>query len=320
MSSKTETLKHLKQILPSLLTLLIFCLCLWAIYQELHKYKLAAIFNSITAIPPEQIAIAIALTCLNYVMFTGYDTLATIYIRHPLPYAKTSLAAVTSYAISNSVGLALLSGSAIRYRLYSAWGLSTIEITNIIAFCNLSFWLGLFAVGGVTFILAPVEVPTILHLPFNTVHPLGVIFLLIIVAYLLLTIVTRNPFKIGSWIIPQLPLKLALIQIAVTSLDWGLAAAIFYVLLPEGSSLSYPGFFGIYLLAQIAGILSNVPGGLGVFETIMLLLLSPTIPSVKLLGTLLAYRGIYYFLPLIIAAFLLGLYEIYRRKAIGNKR
>jgi hypothetical protein len=93
------------------------------------------------------------------------------------PIERRRLVAVISYAISNSVGFALLSGSAIRYRFYTAWGLTAWQIGQIIAFCNLSFGLGLFAVGGLVFAVEPLSVPGILHLPFATVHPLGVMFL-----------------------------------------------------------------------------------------------------------------------------------------------
>jgi uncharacterized membrane protein YbhN (UPF0104 family) len=288
-------------------------LSLWAIAQELRQYHIREIWSSLTAIPISHVLGAVGLTGLNYIALTGYDTLATYYIRHPLPYRKTALAALISYAISNSVGLALLSGSAIRYRLYRAWGLSVIEIAQIVAFCNLSFWLGLFAVGGVLFLVEPVGVPTLLHLPFTTVHPLGALFLAIVLGYLLATVVRRKPLRFGQWALPHLPLGLCLAQIAVTSLDWALAAAVLYLLLPPAASLSYPVFFAIYLLAQIAGILSNVPGGLGVFETVMLLLLSPSLTSAALFGSLLAYRGVYYFLPLVTAALLLGGYELRQR-------
>jgi uncharacterized protein (TIRG00374 family) len=94
-----------------------------------------------------------------------------------------------------------------------------------------------------------------------------------------------------------------------------LAAAVLYVLLPTHPDLSYFIFFGSYLLAQIAGIISNVPGGLGVFETVLILLISPPIPSDQLLGALLVYRAVYYFLPLLVGVLLLALYETKTLKA-----
>jgi uncharacterized membrane protein YbhN (UPF0104 family) len=298
---------------PSILSLLLFGLCFWAINQELRHYQPQEVWDSLRAIPRSSLLWVIALTSLDYWVLTGYDSLGMSYVRHRLPYPKIALTAIISYGVSNSVGFALLSSSAIRYRFYRTWGLSTIAIAQLAAFCNLTFWLGLFTMGGSIFLFEPLAIPTLLNLPFASVRPLGAIFLLIILVYLMATVLGRQPLRIGRWIVPHLPIKLALAQIIVASLDWSLAAAVFYVLISSFTSLSYPAFFGIYLLAQIAGVISNVPGGLGVFETVMLLLLSPSIASSKLLGALLIYRGIYYFLPLCVALLLLGIYDLRQR-------
>ncbi len=319
-------LTRLKTLLPALVGISLLLASLWVIHQELQNYSATEIWRNLTAIPQPQVQRAIALTWLSLLVFTGYDTLAARYIHHPLPYLKTALAAVTSIPISNSVGFALLSGSAIRYRFYAAWGLSPLQITQAIAFCNLSFWLGLFVVGGILFVWQPIALPTILHLPFATTQPIGIGFLLVIVGYLLLNGLwgqswgrsslrdTRKGTLQGkTFAIPRLPIQLCLAQILVSSLDWTLAATVFYVLLPISSPISFSAFFGIYLLAQFAGVISSVPGGLGVFETVMLLLLSQSVPSPVLFGLLLAYRAIYYLLPLGIAVTLLGSYELYQR-------
>lgn len=300
---------RLTQLFPVLMGIVLFAISIWVITQELREHSVQKILESLAAIPAGYVWLAIGLTVLNYVAFTGYDTLAVRYIHRSLSYRKTALVAVISYAISNSIGFALLSGSAIRYRFYNRWGLSAIEITQIITFTHLSFFLGLFAVGGVMFVLEPIAVPSLLHLPFESVHPIGLLFLSIITFYLLWSGLSHQSLRVGHWNIPHLPLHLSLIQLVVTTADWALAAAILYVLLPN-IPLSYPGFFGIYLLAQLAGIISNIPGGLGVFETVMLLLLSPPVSSAVLFGALLAYRAVYYFLPLLVALVLLSISEI----------
>jgi glycosyltransferase 2 family protein len=321
-------LTRLKTILPAFIGIFLLLASVWVIHQELQHYSAIEIWRNLTAIPQPQVQRAIALTWLSLLIFTGYDTLAVRYIRHPLPYLKTALAAVTSIPISNSVGFALLSGSAIRYRFYTAWGLSALQITQVIAFCNLSFWLGLFVVGGILFVGQPIALPSILHLPFATTQPIGIGFLLVIVGYLLFNLLwgrsggrslrdTREgslqDTRKQSFQIPRLPIQLCLAQILVSSLDWILAATVFYTLLPVSSPIAFSAFFGVYLLAQFAGVISSVPGGLGVFETVMLLLLSPNVSSPVLLGFLLAYRAIYYLLPLAIAVALLGSYELYQR-------
>ncbi|MGB3788512.1 MAG: phosphatidylglycerol lysyltransferase domain-containing protein [Phormidesmis sp.] len=299
--------------IPVVVSLLLFGLSAWAIAQELEKYKPGQILSSLQVIPFQGLLFALALTALNYVFLTGYDTLATRYVQQPISYRKVALVSVISYAISNSIGLSLLSGSAIRYRFYKAWGFSAGKIAQIITFCNISFWIGLFAVGGISFSIEPLAVPKQLRLPFDSIHPVGYAFLMAIAAYIIWSAIGRRSLRIKQWFLPHLSLPLTLGQVAVTSCDWILAAAVLFVLLPSAHSLSFWGFFGIFLLAQLAGIISNVPGGLGVFETVIVLLLSPPITSDKLLGALLAYRAIYYFIPLFIGIVLFAWYELNQR-------
>jgi glycosyltransferase 2 family protein len=313
MSKTPSLLKRLASLIPSGLGLALFGASAWTLHRELQQYSLGEVWRSLTAIPSNFLGLAVAFTLLNYLAFTGYDTLAVKYIRHPLPYRKTALTAIVSIAISNSIGLALLSSSAIRYRFYTAWGLSAAEIAHIIAFCNLGFWLGLFATGSIVFLIDPIAIPALLHLPFNSVQPIGYIFLAVTVGYLSFNLLQRRALRIGRFVFPHLSMPLALGQVGIAAVDWILAAAALYALLPPDVAISYPGFFGIYLLGQIAGVISNVPGGLGVFETVVFLLLSPLIPSAKIFGALIAYRGIYYLAPLLIAVMLLGLYELKQR-------
>lgn len=313
MSTTPSPLKRFSSLIPAGLGLVLFGVSVWTLHGELQQYSFREVLRSLAAIPSNFLGLAIAFMLMNCLVFTGYDTLAVRYIRHPLPYRKTALTAIVSIAISNSIGLSLLSGSAIRYRFYTDWGLSAVEIAHIIAFCNLGFWLGLFAVGGIIFLLSPVAIPALLHLPFSSAQPLGWIFLAVVVGYLLWNLLSRKALQIGRFVFPHLPVPLALAQVGIASVDWMLAAAVLYALLPSAVPLSYPGFFGIYLLGQIAGVISNVPGGLGVFETVIFLLLSPSIPSATVFGALIAYRGIYYLAPLCMAVTLLGLYELKQR-------
>lgn len=305
--------------LPALLGIGLFALSIWALHQELQQYKLADLLQSLRSIPQTHLLLAIGLTAANYGAIATYDQIAIRYARHPLPYFKTAFAAAISTAVGNSVGFALLSGSAIRYRLYPPWGLSAVQVAQVIAFSSISFWLGLFAVAGVMFTLQPIAIPDLLHLPVQSTQSIGVLFLAIIAAYWLWNIVSHNSIRVGGWTLPHVLPHLVLAQIAVAAADWSLAASVLYALLPTAPA--YSTFFGIYLLSQFAGVVSNVPGGLGVFETVMLLLLSRSdlhgnaLPTPALFGALIAYRAIYYLLPLAIAILLLGAYELQQRSA-----
>ena len=305
--------KKLLHNFSSFLGFFLLGLSFWAIASELRHYDYRDVFKSWAAIPTSRLYWAIGLTILSYLGLANYDSLAFRYMSHALAYPKSVFTGFISAAATNTVGFAFLTGSAIRYRLYSAWGVSAIAIAQIILFENISFWLGLFAVSGVMFLFYPLEIPTQLHLPFLSVRPIGLIFLVLVAAYLVGSLFARKPLNIRGheFRFPSLPIALA--QLAISCLDWICATAVLYILLPATTALSYPGFLGLYLLAMTAGVVSNVPGGLGVFESIILLLLSSKVPVTAVLGSLLVYRGIYYLLPLVVATGLLGLYEIRSR-------
>ncbi|MBD2434938.1 MULTISPECIES: lysylphosphatidylglycerol synthase domain-containing protein [Fischerella] len=296
--------------LSSLFGLLLLVLSLWAISNELREYNYHDVLKNLAAIPKNLLVVSIGLTALGYCAIAFYDILGFKYIGFSLSWKKIALTNFISSVFSNTIGFALLTGSAIRYRFYSTWGISSFAIAQIIAFVNFTFWLGMFALAGFIFLANPLTIPTQLHLPFATVRPIGIIFLLLIITYLLGSLFIKQPLRIHSHEFKFPNFKISLAQIVVSSCDWVFAAAVLYILLPANTSLSYLDFLGIYLLAMFAGVISNVPGGLGVFETVILLILSSRVSAAAILGSLLAYRGVYYFLPFIVAAALLGLYEL----------
>ncbi|QLE56839.1 lysylphosphatidylglycerol synthase domain-containing protein [Nostoc sp. TCL26-01] len=303
-------LKKLQFSFGYLFSLLLLALCLWAIASELREYNYRDVVNSLAAIPKTRLSWAVGLTTIGYLVMVGYDILGFSYVGRSLSWNKIALTNFISCAFSNTIGFALLTGSAVRYRFYMRWGVSVVAIAQIIAFANFTFWLGMFTVAGLIFLIHPLIIPTQLNLPFTTVRPIGIIFLLLIAIYILSSIFIKQPLTIRSHILrfPTFPISLA--QIAVSSLDWILAASVLYIIISSNLSLSYFDFLGIYLLAMFAAIVSNIPGGLGVFETVILLLLTSKLSAVVILGSLLAYRGIYYFLPLLISACLLGFSEL----------
>ncbi|BAZ47906.1 hypothetical protein NIES4103_05110 [Nostoc sp. NIES-4103] len=303
-------LKKLQLNFGTLFALLLLVLSVGAIASELREYNYRDILNSLAAIPKSRLSSAIWLTGLGYLVMIGYDILGFNYINRSLTWNKIAFTNFISSVFSSTIGFALLTGSAIRYRFYTIWGVSALSIAQIIAFANFTFWLGMFAVAGLIFLINPLTIPSQLHLPFTNVRPIGVIFILLIVAYLLGSILIKKTLIIRGHEFRFPSLQISLIQIAISSCDWILAAAVLYAVLPINTSISYLDFLGIYLLAMFAGVVSNVPGGLGVFETVILLILSPKISAAAILGSLLAYRAIYYFLPLLLAASLLGIFEV----------
>ncbi len=306
-----SSLAHLA--LP-LLALTLFGGALWVLRDALQQFHYHQVVQQLRAIPRPMVAAAMVLTILNYLILTSYDRLAMVYIGRPLGAGKITLASFISYAFSNSVGLSLLTAGSIRYRLYSAWGLAADDIARVVAFTTLTFWLGIVTTAGVVFVSEPLVLAALPQLGPVSVRGVGLLCLALILGYLLTVAWRKAPLQFRSWVLPLPSLRLTGAQLLIASLDWVLAGSVLFVLLPDSSQLSFFQVLGIFLLAQVVALVSHVPGGLGVFES-MVLLCAPTIPADALLGSLLIYRGIYYLLPLAVATLLLGGNEIWQKKA-----
>jgi phosphatidylglycerol lysyltransferase len=309
-----ERLKRIIPFVKPLFIVALFAVALRVLQDTLAHYDYHQVIRYVSSLPVDQIVLAVILTLLGYLAMTGYDTLAFRYIRHPLPYFKIALASFIGYAFNNNVGLSGLVGGSLRYRLYNAWRLNGVDIARVIAFCTMTFWLGFVILGGIFFIAAPPAVPPTLHVPFNSVQFLGVVLLLPALAYIGWITFRRTPIKIRHWEFELPSPSLFFGQITISIVDWVLAAGVLYILLPNTLPLGFGRFLGIFLLAQIAGVASNVPGGLGIFEAISLIFLAPFYPAAAILGALVAFRAIYYLLPLGVAIILLAAHEIVEKR------
>jgi phosphatidylglycerol lysyltransferase len=301
-------------VLGGLFSVGLFAGALAVIHHELKAYHYHDVLQHLSGLPVKSILLALALTLLNYLALTGYDALALRTIGRPLSYARVAFVSFISYVFSYNVGLSLFGGAAIRYRLYSAWGLSFEEIAKVVSLCVVTLWVGFFTLAGIMFLTFPIPLPATVHLLPGSVKFLGIFFLTLVAVYLVLGARLKKPIPLWRWEMSLPSPATTLQQMLLSSLDWILAGTVLYVLLPGGLSLSFGPFLGIFLLAQLAGLVSHVPGGLGVFETVMLLFLSPMVPTPLLIGTLIVYRMVYYLTPLAVAAILMAGYEIRRKK------
>ncbi len=298
------------------LGVLLFGLALWVLNRELKTVHYLDVVRDVRALPPPRLALALALAALGYFAITGYDAAGVRYCRHVLPFSRTALASFIGAAVGHNVGGFLLSGGSVRVRLYSQWGFSSVEITKMVVFCVLTSWAGMLTIGGFSFLRGPLPLPRGFPVSPGALRLLGAAFVAVIGAYLFACASRRTPLRVKGWEVPFPPLRLALAQMAAGSLDWGFAAAALYVLLPAGGQLSFAAFLGPYLIAQLAGLVSHVPGGVGVFETVLLLLLPPHVGRSAFLGATLVFRVIYYLIPLALAASAIGAYEAVQRKEL----
>ncbi|HEY4311810.1 MAG TPA: bifunctional lysylphosphatidylglycerol flippase/synthetase MprF [Pirellulales bacterium] len=297
----------------SLAVVAIFSAAIFVLHRELRDYSLRDIEARLSLLSWSQLGAALAMTALSYTLLTGYDWLALHYIDRSLSYSRIALASFVSYVSSYNFG-AILGGSTMRYRLYSIFGLSAVEVVKIIAVCTLTFVLGFCTLAGLVFTFDPLPLPDLVkvQLPFTTVFPIGVGLLAFVGAYLVLSMLRLKPFTVWGWEFSLPPPGFTLMQMLVATADLMAAAAVLYALLPAEIKVSYPMFLGMFLTAQVAGIMSHVPGGLGVVEAILLHTLAPQDPA-SVMGSLVVYRLTYYLLPLVLATVLLAGHEAFMR-------
>lgn len=301
----------LKRVAP-VLGLGLFLAALWVLHHELRAYHYRDLQTALRTIPVSRIALACLLTFLGYLSLATYDAVALRYIGRSVATRRSAMAAFTGFALSHTLGFSALTGGSIRLRLYGAWGLSTSEIARVVAFVGLTTWIGFLFLAGAAFVLEPLALPSAALLPAGAVRAIGVVFLSILAVYLAWTVRRRPTFAIRGVEIAPPSVAIACTQVLLGSLDWGFAAATLYVLLPEG--LPFPWFAGVFLLAQLGGIASQVPGGVGVFETLLLLLLKDRVEPSAIAGAILVYRAVYYLLPMAVATVLLGAREVFTRR------
>ena len=308
----SRLLRRLAHLLPTLLGLGLFVAAVEVLRLELRTITWTELSRDVLATPWPQLAAALALTAANYVALAGYDLLAFRYAGTDLPAARIAGVASIAYGVAHTVGFAMLSGASVRYRFYTRWGVTAEALSRIVFSYALTFWLGLLALGGLSLVLDPLPMPWIGASP-SMIAAVGWVLIGLVTATLVLTAVRREPLRVRRFTWPVPTTSQALQQLAVSMIDWALAGTVLYALLPP-SDLSYFGLIGAYLIAVLAGMVSHVPGGLGVFEGLMVLLLAPHIDSRALIPALIAYRAVYYLLPFVLALTALAVDEIHQRR------
>ncbi len=282
----------------------LLALVLWLLHRTLAGYHLHEVFAHLRALPLRAELIAAAAALASYLLLCGYDFLALRYIKQKVHWARTVLTSFTAFAIGHNVGFVSLSGAAVRVRLYGSVGIPTADVAVMSAFCILTTALGSIVLVALALLFEPIESAMLLRLPPWSVTVLGVVLIATFVGYLFWVEQRRAPLVLRGWSL-QLPnVGMSLAQTAIAALDLCIAALCMYVLLPQSVQISYSALLAIYVLSQIAVLVSNVPGGLGVLESVIVLAL-PRAPADELLASLIAYRIIYYVLPFVLAAVVL---------------
>jgi len=304
-----KAVRDYKSLLLAAVTLAVFVIAIWVLHHSLAKLRLADVLASVQAEPWTRVAACAFFSACSYGMLTFYDYLAVRGVRHPLPWRRTALTSFIAFAIVHSAGLSMLSGGSVRYRGYTKEGLSAFEIAGVVGLISITFTLGIGTLLGLSLVLESHQAARILHLDHGwEARVLGGVIFILILGYLWLTQRIKKPLRIRDREFRLPSFSISLRQIVVASIDLCFCAASLYVLLPDSIPLHFFSFVGLYVLALQSGVISNVPGGVGVFESVLIQLLPGSGPDTlaPLVSAVLLYRFIYYFIPLVFGVGLLA--------------
>jgi uncharacterized membrane protein YbhN (UPF0104 family) len=293
------------------LSLAIIATASFVLYRTLRGIDVGEVINAIETTRPHKIVLATLFVAAGYFTLTFYDLFALRTIGKPyVPYRVAALAGFTSYAVGHNIGASAFTGGAVRYRIYSLYGLSAVDVAKLCFIAGLTFWLGNATVLGLGILYTPRSASAIDQLPLWLNRGVAIVALISLASYV--AWVWQTPRRIGhsTWevTLPNGPLTLLQIGIGIT--DLGLCALAMYMLVPAEPYIGFTELAVIFVSATLLGFASHSPGGLGVFDAAMLVALWQYDKEDLLAGVLL-FRLLYYILPFAVALAMLGARELW---------
>lgn len=301
----------LKRLMP-LWGFFLFGVALWLLHRELSEYHIDDISDALFSINSSTIIRTLILTVFGYSVLAYYDVLALRTMKKNLKLGQMMLASFTGFAVSNSTGHALIAGGSLRYRFYSNWGVGALDVAKISLYSTFTYFLGVAVLWlSTAFFTVPNSsiIPTL---------PVTLVALLILGVYLG-WIYSGRSIRLKDFELTPPEMKLGLMQILLGTLDALLTVMVLYLLVNAYAEVSWIELVRAYLLAQLAGLFSQVPGGIGVFEGSFMALMPNTIEGHQLISALVLFRIIYYIVPLLAAGMGLVLYEA-RQSRLMHRR
>lgn len=312
-----------------LLALFIFLLAIKTLYTITHTIKLSDVLAAIEQIPNVDIFLALLVVAFGYLVLTLYDTLALRHMHIELPFKKVAFTSFTAYAIGHTIGLAILSASGVRFRMYGVNKVKAESIANVVWLVSMAFTFGITTLVALSLTLHPeatvtmmgqldmqlselsIDIPNLLHNA-SVIRGLGISLLAIVAGLLVWSGSQGRHIQIRGWRFDLPPAAMIIKQIIISIIDLASVAFVLYLLLPHDAGIGYFTVFAAFVQSMILAILSHVPGGLGVFELTMMASL-PTVDKTYLLAVLLVFRLLYYLLPFFLALVFFFGHEIWLR-------
>lgn len=280
----------------------------WLLFREFRGNSLEDVWDALAAIPAHRYALAFGATLAAYWALAWYDRIALLHLGRKLGWGFISVVSFTTYALSHNIGASVFSGGMVRYRAYSAKGLSAAEVAVLVAFCSFTFAFGMIVLSGIVFTFEPELVTRLLDVPEVLARIVGIGCLAFVALYMLGSALNLRPLTIRSFHLEYPRLPIAMRQLIVAPFEIAAAAAIIYFALPEAGNPGYFVVLGIFIAVFSAALLSQAPGGVGVME-IMFIKALPDIPKIEVLAAIIVFRLFYLLIPLALSAVIVLLFE-----------
>jgi len=281
-----------------------------ALYRNLHDIDLEDLADALRDTDRHDVVRASLCVAGGYFTLTFYDLFALRTIgRSDVPYRVAALAGFTSYSVGHNIGASVLTGGAVRYRIYSAWGLDAIAVAKVCFIAGLTFWLGNATVLGLGISFAPQAASSMDLLPPSLNRAFAILILIVLAAYVAWVWRGRRTIGRSGWQVTLPDGPLTLLQIGIGIIDLGFCALAMYMLVPDDPNIGFVSLAVIFVAATLLGFASHAPGGIGVFDAAMLVALWQ-FEKEELLAGLLVFRLLYYIVPFAISLIILGIREL----------
>jgi phosphatidylglycerol lysyltransferase len=307
---RASPFSYLRKHAAVLITLLLFTAGLYALHRLLAPLDFRDVLRSIHATPTHIYLSAIAATAVGYAALVGYDWTAARYIGKTIPLPSVALGGFLGYAFGNTIGLSALSGGAVRYRIYTSLGLDGYDVAAISGYVAIAYGVGATLIGLGALAVHPSAIAGLTALPPEMVRLLALGGFLLMAGTIATVTLRRGCLRLPWFEIRAPAFRDVLWQILFCTVDIIAASFALYVLLPTGG-IGFVTFVAVYAVATMIGVASHVPGGVGVFESVIIAALGSSVPVADAVTGLLLFRLIYYILPFVLALVLLSLSEIW---------
>jgi uncharacterized membrane protein YbhN (UPF0104 family) len=309
----------LRRLVSVLIGVGMLALALWVLQRWAAHVSLADLEAELAAIPAWRILLAILFSFASFVALFGYEYYACQFIGRPIRWSQAGLISFITQSIAHAVGFALFVGATVRYKLYSAHGFGLYEVAKIQVFFTATFGLGCLTLVGGTLLIEPYVLARAAGVSEAWWRLLGAGLLGVVLAVLVWGTWFHRPIRVGGQVLVLPCARVTALQIGLGVTDLACVAAALHVLLPAELGLGYVETLGVFVAAITLGLISHVPGSLGVFEGAALVLIDPPAEATAaVIGALIAFRACYYMLPLLLGASLFGVLEARRWLAAGR--